>query len=463
MKTIQFTLRPMMFALLITLTFSGQAQAPPVSISNSLQNILDNSLPSTFAQSGAVMRVIVPGVWDWSGASGNAIAGITSGQPLSMATYDMQFRVGSITKMMVATCIMKLEQDGLLSIDDTIGVYLRATLINDTLIPSAPITIRHLLNHTSGVANSADNTACQTDVLTNPLGSHTLEDAIYCGGIQGEFFTPGLMWGYSNTNYSLLAMIIEEVTGQSYASFLTQTIITPLGLTNTIAHPADQIVSPHMGCYWNIGSWVDLTIINSTTYTGWADITSTTEDLIEFYSQLLDGNIINVNQLARMKTIDAASFDYGMGLDFYELLNTDYYGHYGEVANTSGLFFVDMNSQVAPNGYYISYNFNVQGANTPISIDEPVIALLSLALSVNEEKVSSFNLFPNPTKNSCTISLDKTEEDQFLEVYDFKGSKVHMQSIPKYTSSITLDVSDYERGLYFLRLQGMKVQRLIVD
>ena len=463
MKTLQFTLKSIVLAFLLTLTYSGRAQTPPVSISNSLQSILDNSVPSTLTQSGAIMRVVVPGVWEWSGASGNAIAGITAGQPISMAVDTMQFRVGSITKMMVATCIMKLEQDGLLSIDDTIGDYLRATIINDTLIPSAPITIRHLLNHTSGVANSADNISCQTDVLTTPLGSHTLEDAIYCGGSQGEFFTPGLMWGYSNTNYSLLAMIIEEVTGQSYDSYLTQTIITPLGLTKTVAHPADQIADPHMGCYWNIGSWIDLTIINSTTYTGWADIISTTDDLIEFYTQLLDGNIINATQLARMKTIDAASFDYGMGLDFYELVGTDYFGHYGEVANTSGLFFVDVNSSIAPNGYYISYNFNVQGAYTPVSIDEPVITLLSQALSINEEMGSNFSLYPNPTESSCTISLDQTVENQFLEVYDFKGSKVYVETIPKYTSSVTLDVSAYERGMYFLRLQGMKVQRLIVE
>ncbi|MCH2225290.1 MAG: serine hydrolase [Crocinitomicaceae bacterium] len=463
MKKIKSTLRATVVSCLLAIPFLVQSQTPPATIANSLQTILDNSLPNTFSKPGAVMRITVPGEWTWSGASGYAIAGITSGQPESSATEDMQFRVGSITKMMVATCIMKLEQDGLLSIDDLIDNYLRPTLINDTINSSGSITIRQLLNHTSGIANSADNATCQTDVLSNPLGSHTLEDAVYCGASQGEFFAPGLMWGYSNTNYTLLAMIIEEVTGQSYASFLQQTILTPLNLTNTIVHPSDQIPNPHMGCYWNIGSWIDLTVINSTTYTGWADIVSTTEDLIKFYTELLNENIINSAQLTRMKTIDAASFDYGMGLDFYNLVSTDYYGHYGEVANTSGLFFVDINSGGAPNGYYISYNYNVQGANTPVTVDQPVIELLSQLSNLEELTALNVRLYPNPAKETCTISMNMSTNDLSLAIYDLKGSKIYTKLVPPSTSKIQLDVSTLEKGIYFVHIEGANTQRLIVD
>ena len=463
MKKVQLRLRSSIVGCLLVVSFLGRSQAPPAAIANSLQTILDNSLPSTFSKPGAVMKVTVPGEWTWSGASGFAIAGITAGQVESTATEDMQFRIGSITKMMVATCIMKLEQDGLLSIDDDIDTYLRASLINDTINSSGTITIRQLLNHTSGVANSAGNTTCQTDVLTNPLGSHTLEDAIYCGAIQGEFFAPGLMWGYSNTNYSLLAMIIEEVTGQSYASFLQQTIITPLNLTNTLVHPSDQIPNPHMGCYWNIGSWIDLTVINSTTYTGWADIVSTTEDLITFYDELLSENIINSTQLARMKTIDAASFDYGMGMDFYALVGTDYYGHYGEVANTSGLFYVDLTSGAIPNGYYISYNYNVQGANTPTTIDQPVIELLSQLSGIDEISAQTIGIHPNPAKESCTISMQPTTRDVTLQIYDLNGSKIYSKSIPAATFEIQLDLRSFEKGVYFVHMEGSMVQRLIVE
>lgn len=449
------------FTLLFTIAFYGHTQAP-LTISNGLQNILDNSLPASFSNSGAIMRIIVPGEWSWSGATGYAITDITTGQAGSIATEGMQFRVGSITKMMVATCIMKLEQDGLLSIDHNINTYLRESIVNDTLSPSGPITIRQLLNHTSGVSNSADNNTCQSDVLANPLNAHSLEDAIYCGGSQGEIATPGLLWAYSNTNYSLLAMIIEEVTGQSYSSYMTQTIITPLELSNTTTHPSDQLTIPHMGCYWNIGTWIDLTIINSTTYTGWADVASTTEDLITFYTALLNENIINSTQLDRMKTIDAISFDYGMGLDYYEFNGVNYSGHYGEVANTSALFFADINSTIAPNGYYISYNFNIQGANTT-AIDEQVIDLLNEPVGLTDEVINKFSLFPNPTKDNCFITLEQSTNDRIIDIFDLRGLKVHQDIIPAFESSLTINLSDLEKGVYFLKIEGVKTQRVIVE
>ena len=217
---------------------------------------------------------------------------MTTGQPATVAQPNSKFRVGSITKTMIATCILKLEENGLLNIEDPIDNYLRSTLVNDTIASSGTLKIRHLLNHTSGISNSADNPTCQSTVLNNPLTTWTLEEAIYCGASQGEVFPPEFAWGYSNTNYSILAMIIEEITGNSYENYLLQNIINPLNLQNTEIPSSAQINGSHMGCYWDIGSWIDLTIIHPSTYTGWADVVSTTEDLNIFYSNLLDGNLI---------------------------------------------------------------------------------------------------------------------------------------------------------------------------
>jgi CubicO group peptidase (beta-lactamase class C family) len=173
--------------LIFALAFSSKeakSQTPPQVVIDSLQTILNQALPSNFQNSGVIMSVYAPGQWTWSGAAGNGIAGITAQQPQTNASVTDRFRVGSITKMMVAVCILKLEEDGLLSIEDPIDMYLRPTLVNDTIAPSDTVRIRHLLNHTSGIANSANNTSCQQNVLTNPLGSHSLEEAIYCGASQ---------------------------------------------------------------------------------------------------------------------------------------------------------------------------------------------------------------------------------------------------------------------------------------
>jgi D-alanyl-D-alanine carboxypeptidase len=434
-------------------------------ISDSLQQILDASLPTNFSNPGIVMTVYVPGQWTWSGASGNAIAGITAGQPISNATPTTRFRVGSITKNMVATCILKLEEDGLLSIEDPINDYLRATMITDTIQNSDTIRIRHLLNHTSGIANSGDNTTCQMDVLTNPLGSHTFEEAVYCGASLGELFTPGTSWSYSNTNYTILAMIIEEVSGMTYQNYLTQTIITPLGLTATEIPVSNQITGAHMGCYWNLGTWTDLTIIHPSTYTAWADVVSSSQDLVSYYEALRNGNIIGNTALQKMYTIDAAANAYGLGTDFYTISGDDYIGHYGEVANTSGLFFCDISSSTAPQGYYIAYNFNTQGAQMQTKIDVPVHHLLNSGFTSIEEKtnISSLHIFPNPSDVSIQFYVSDGSLVKTWTIIDLQG-RIVLQQPEHWQQSTSIDVSSLAAGSYMLQLQttsGMHQQKFI--
>lgn len=445
---------PFLTTIIATLTTftSLRAQNPPQVIADSLQSILDHALNNGFTHPGVIMTVTVPGEWTWSGASGNAISGQTAGQAQSMADASMQFRVGSITKNMVAACILTLEQDGLLNINDPISNYLRPTLINDTLQSSAAVTIRQLLNHTSGIANSGDNLSCQMNVLSNPLGSHSLEEAVYCGASQGELFPPGFAWAYSNTNYSLLAMIIEAVSGQSYQSFLTQTIIQPLNLQHTEIPTSAQISSAHMGCYWNLGSnpWTDLTIIHPTTYTGWADVVSTTQDIIAYYTALRTGSVINSTEWAVMQTIDAASYDYGMGLDFYQVYNSPYIGHYGEVGNTSGMFFGEINSSIAPNGYYISYNFNTQGSDMQNLIDIPVMNLLkNTTVSIDETEESAFSIFPNPANDVVQLAFSAGKFNR-VSMVDLQGREVYRSDVESQKSALQVDVSAFEKGTYFV-------------
>jgi len=445
--------------------FVAEAQTPPLIVSDSLQSILNGALPSGFAQSGCIMRVESPGQWVWEGAVGSAIAGITSGEPQTDATPAHHFRVGSITKMMVATCILKLEEQGMLDINDAIDDYLSASLIVDTIQASDTVRIRHLLNHTSGIANSADNPTCQMDVLSDPLGAHTLPEAVYCGASQGELAAPGTDWSYSNTNYSLLAMIIEQVTGMSYQQYITQNLFEPLNLDNTFIPASPQITSAHMGCYWDLGTWTDLTVIHPTTYTGWADVVSTTADLIKFYKELKAGNIINSTQLATMYTIDAASFGYGLGLDFWTFSGTDYVGHYGEVANTSGLFFCDINSPLAPDGFYISYNFNVQGAAMQADIDNPVIQFLrNPSIGIEENTASTFRIYPNPAEDVIHIDASGNPVNE-VRLFDVYGKELNRIDVHGRQDLIAINIEHLNSGIYLIAVSGNKgihTQRILV-
>lgn len=338
-------------------------------------------------------------------------------------------------------------------------MYLRSTLVTDTIASSGTVYIKNLLNHTSGIANSGDNTGCQTNVLTNPTGSHSLEEAIYCGASLGELFPPGTNWSYSNTNYSILAMIIQNVSGQSAADYIAQTIFTPLGLTNTEVPATDQISGPHMGCYWNIGSWIDLTIVDPTTYWGWADVVSSTADLLVFYQALLDGNIINAAQLVKMQTIDAAANNYGLGMEFALLGGQTYHGHYGEVANSSALYHSMISSSIAPNGYYIAYNFNTQGVNMGAKMNVPVYQVMISSLSVDELLSSSdIYLVPNPAQDKLTICLlDEDIQNGIIEISDMQGRVVYKGEHKGLSLSTEIDLSQMESGTYVLTFTSEKV------
>ncbi len=438
------------------------SQTPPAEVADTLQSILDHSLPTGFSFPGAVIEVHVPGQWTWNSATGYAISGTTSGQPQTMAVSTDKFRVGSITKMMMATCILHLQEQGLLNIEDPISLYLRPSIIADTIISSSPVKIRDLLNHTSGIANSGANTTCQMNVLSNPTGAHTLEESIYCGASQGELFPPETSWTYSNTNYSILAMIIENITGMSSRDYLTQTIITPLGLTNTEIPVANEITDPHMGCYWNIGgSWVDLTIINPTTYTGWADVVSTTADLITFMQALRSGLIINNASFTLMNTQFAGANAYGLGYDFYTYSGVEYRGHYGEVANTSALFYANTSSIRAPGGYYISYNFNEQGADDINKLALPIFHYLNggTTSSLQELTVSKYTVevFPNPAKNVINVVCSELNavDLQVIRLVDELGKTVFTKQNTGLTNH-SIDCSAFERGVYTLLVQGAK-------
>ena len=440
------------FIVILSLT-KINAQNTPAYIANSLQNILDNALPVGLQNSGVVMTVTIPGQWSWSGSSGYALSGLNPLYPEVLATPSTKFRVGSITKTFVAACIMKLEEAGLLSIEDPIDNYLRYSLVNDTIMSSGTVKIRHLLNHTSGIANSADNQNCQAEVLNNPLIEYTYEDAIYCGTSQGEIFPPEFAWAYSNTNYSILAMIIEEVSGMSYSDYVNEQIFTPLNLQNTEIPLNEELSGDYMGCYWNIGNWIDLSIIHPSIYRGWADIVSNTKDLNTFYMNLLDGNIVSQTSLQKMKLIDPASFDYGLGLDFYLLGGDDYYGHSGEVANSSSMFYSNLNSGIAPHGYYISFNFNIQGVSMSSLIDIPVYDVLNNSTAQVEElsmsHVNRFSIFPNPAKESLTVS-DRLGLGSEYTIHNVSGQQ--MEFGKKNSDQLNIDLSGYDSGIYFITI-----------
>ncbi len=140
------------------------------------------------------------------------------------ATASTVYRIGSITKQFTAAAIMRLAERGKLSIDDPMTKYL----------PNVPthgrtITILRLLNHTSGIHNYT----AERDWRQHWTEAMTPRQIVAFVDRDSLDFKPGDAWSYSNTNFVLLGMIVEKVSGEPYARYLQEQFFTPLGLAQT--------------------------------------------------------------------------------------------------------------------------------------------------------------------------------------------------------------------------------------
>lgn len=190
-------------------TFSAGTQAQ-------LNGVLTQFLATTHAP-GAMVAIHSPeGNW----VSGRGLSNLSPKAPLD--TW-MQYKIGSQTKTFVATLILQLVGEGKLSLDDDIARW----------VPSVPngnqITIRQLLNHTSGLGDVLAAPAIQSKL---PTGC-SVDDLLAAGATMTPAAAPGAKWVYSNYGYDLLGRVAELVTGRDLSTLIQQRIATPLGLQET--------------------------------------------------------------------------------------------------------------------------------------------------------------------------------------------------------------------------------------
>jgi CubicO group peptidase (beta-lactamase class C family) len=150
--------------------------------------------------------------------------GLANLQTKSRITSATNFNIGSITKQFTAFCILQLEKKGKLSLDDKLIKYFPG--FNPKTGNS--ISIRHLLTHSSGIWDHYEYT--DTSVVKHATDKDVLGAVIH---IDTTYFTPGSHYRYSNTAYCLLALIIEKISGQSYADFIQKNIFEPLAMNHS--------------------------------------------------------------------------------------------------------------------------------------------------------------------------------------------------------------------------------------
>ena len=220
----------------------------------------------------------------WRGASGWANL-----RTKAAMRPDIHFRIASVTKTFTATVVVQLVGEGKLWLDEPVERWLPGVVPN-----GGNITVRQLLVHTSGIRDFDDPQGLMgpREVIAGPLS-------------QPPLFAPGSAWSYSNTNYILLGLIVESVTGSSFAQQLRQRILTPLRLRDTTFErsPRDVAIrTPFAHGYDLVSSSRPRDV---TPFKGhWASggVVSTVDDLARFYSALLGGRLLRKDLLGRMLT-----------------------------------------------------------------------------------------------------------------------------------------------------------------
>jgi D-alanyl-D-alanine carboxypeptidase len=293
---------------------------------------------------------------------------------------DGQFRVGSVTKTFVSTVVLQLVSEGKLELDGTVA----GRLPRFDLDPR--ITVRMLLNHTSGLFNYTgeyypDGTVVQglpatgKDWADNRLRGYPPDELVEFALGKPARFEPGAEWSYSNTNYTVAALLIEAVTGRTFAEELDSRIVKPLGLTGTI-EPGDRtdIPGPHSHGYFRYqdgdeSKVIDVTEQNPSLLFAAGSMLSTTRDLQVFMSALQSGKLIPADLLAEMRTPEPKSgpLNYGLGLFKQDTAAETLYHHNGS----------------APGGYGALMYSNTTGTRT-----------LTAAITMGNADVNILEVFP---------------------------------------------------------------------
>jgi D-alanyl-D-alanine carboxypeptidase len=365
-----------------------------------LQHLLDAEhaagMPGLFAE-------VRDGDDTWRGASG--VADVQTGRP---ARPWSEHRIGSVTKTFVATTVLQLVGERRVRLDAPIGRYL-PDVVGGQL--GREVTVRMLLNHTSGIGNYTDAILRTPDDIVN-VGkrTYTPQELVATGLALPVTGAPGARFSYTNTGYVILGLLIERITRHPYATEVSQRILRPLGLRHSYFPGTDLYIrGPHLNAYvvWTDGTLRDFTVYNMSW--GWAagEMISTAHDLDVFYRALLSGWLLRPDLLAQMKT--TVPFDpsapeqggYGLGIAYLDLPCGRAWGHTGGVIGqtTVSLHREDGRRQVSEGENLIGY----VPPGQPNPIDDARIAFLLEALCGTDD--DSVQAVARPT-GSRILTLD---------------------------------------------------------
>lgn len=281
------------------------------------------------AMSEAKIPGAMVGVWSPEGDYVKAfgVADTATGAPMKPDLYS---RIGSVTKTFTATAVLQLADRGLVNLDAPIASYL------DGIPGGAAITVRQLANMRSGLPDYQDNAEFAKAVTANPTRDFTAEELLGWAFAAPAAFPPGQQYRYSNTNYVLLGLLVQKVSGKALTAYLADRIFGPLAMAHSSFPTSAQFPDPHARGYTDPvepgGSPVDATDW-SASFTGAAGaIISTLDDMRIWMPALANGTLISPSlQQQRLYSPPTPGLPAGVGYGMGVFTTAGWIGHNGSV------------------------------------------------------------------------------------------------------------------------------------
>jgi D-alanyl-D-alanine carboxypeptidase len=442
---------------LASAAFTSQAQVP-ASLSARLQQVLD-SVAAKYKFKGLSAAVSYKNTGIWTAATG--ISDATT--PLAP---NMLIGIGSNTKTFVSTLILKFVESGKVNLEDTIGTWIQG--YNN--IPGN-VTLRQVLNHTSGIASYTDNPA-YNNALVADLDHMWTNSEVLQGFVLAPNFAPGTKWSYSNTNYIIASVIAEQIGGKPVYQLIRDSILTPQNLQHTLMPPFETTTDTYAHFWsnqhgtpaldeaanWNDPNFNGLPAAINSSVGGAGAMVSTAEDNVNFWKALMTGQIISKatlnNQMLKWTGFGNTFSDYGLGVFYYRVLNRPAVSHGGTWVGQ-----INENLSDTASNIYVTVLSNQDSLQNEF-VDIAVTALYRTALNHNPTLSvadivdnPSIRCYPNPASNQLKLELTDQQPETAV-IMDITGKVWHTQAITPGTKSATIDLANLADGLYILTLKG---------
>jgi D-alanyl-D-alanine carboxypeptidase len=417
---------------LFVFAIAVKAQNFDPTLAAALQNRID-SIRIAQNLKGISAAVIYPGMGKWQGTSGISHNG-------TAISSDMEFGIASNTKLFTAVLMLKLAENNIISLEDSLHEYLPTY---NNIDPN--ITIRQLLNQTTGLDDVSHVPGYADSMMTNPNRVFTASELLSWAG--PPIFAAGTDWNYCNTNYLLAAMIAESATGRTYGQLLRDSILTPLNLDSTFLDVYDtvlyRIAHPWQNGFDNFN--IPRTSVNSAAWSAGA-MYSTSGEMTDWYDALMNGQVLNQTSFNEMTTF-VGSGNYGMGIAETNINNRTVWYHGGQIwggynssmmyDTASGIIICVLVNQIPAQAYLISSQLHNILTSNPISATE------------SYQENAFLKVYPNPAKDRIFIEVPN-QEIKRVAIFDLNSRLI------KNSETNNISISELPDAVYIIKVKTNK-------